>query len=80
MSPGADSIAELAEAMVVATKSEKSTAIRVNGPLPAARHPRDTDWPERIEKAKEARAAAREARKGKPATFATRQVPQWTSR
>jgi len=66
--------------MVVATKPETGSAMRANEPLPAARRPRDTDWPERIEKAKEARAAAREARKGKPATFATRQVPQWTGR
>lgn len=68
------------EVKVVATKPAKGSATRADEPFPSERRPRDSDWPERIAKAKEARAAAREARKGKPATFATRQVPQWTGR
>ncbi len=64
----------------MAANPTRGSATRADESLPIARRPRDTDWPERIAKAKEARAAAREARKGKPATFATRQVPQWTDR
>lgn len=66
------------EVMGMAGEWTRRSGARAEAPLPIVRRHRDTDWPERIAKAKEARAAAREARKGKPATFATRQVPQWT--
>jgi|GEM_PF-5268986 len=66
--------------VMAVAKPARGSATRADEPIPVVRRPRDTDWPERIAKAKEARAAAREARKGKPATFATRQVPQWTGR
>ena len=52
-----------------ATKEAKGTAVAV--PQKA----RESDWALRIAKAKEAREAAKVARKGKRATFSTRLVP-----
>jgi hypothetical protein len=37
---------------------------------------RDTDWPNKIAKAKEARRAGNVARKGKPAAFSTNMFAQ----
>ncbi len=60
------------------TEAAKGSTRRSGDALPTPPRHRDTDWHERIVKAKEARAAAKEIRKGKPATFATHQGVRWT--
>lgn len=60
------------------TEATNKPAERPESALPSPRRHGDTDWHARIAKAKEARAATKEIRKGKPATFATHQAARWT--
>ncbi len=60
------------------TEAAKKPTGQSDGALPTPPRHREADWHERIVKAKEARAAAKEIRKGKPATFVTHQGARWT--
>lgn len=52
--------------------TRKSSGATESGALTPPKDFHDADWSEKIEIAKEAKAAGAELRKGKPATFSTR--------
>jgi hypothetical protein len=52
--------------------TRKSAGSAESGALTPPKDFHDADWSEKIEIAKEAKAAGAELRKGKPATFSTR--------
>jgi hypothetical protein len=57
-----------------AVKQRKGSSVSDSGHASPSSHPskfQDTDWPNKIAKAKEARRAGQVARKGKSATFSS---------